>query len=54
MKPFDPESETAVEYVARLEAKIVYLRALLMASRNYVDRDHHGMLAEIDAALACS
>jgi hypothetical protein len=31
--------------------EIERLRDLLKQTRNYVDRDHYGMLAEIDAAL---
>ena len=31
--------------------EIERLRDLLRQTRNYVDRDHYGMLAEIDAAL---
>lgn len=31
--------------------EIELLRGLLRQTRNYVDRDHYGMLAEIDAAL---
>jgi hypothetical protein len=33
-------------------AEIDRLRALLQQTRNYIDKDHYGMLAEIDAALA--
>jgi len=31
--------------------EIETLRGLLKQTRNYVDKDHYGMLAEIDAAL---
>lgn len=37
--------------VQELREEIDRLRNLLKQTRNYVDRDHYGMLAEIDAAL---
>ena len=46
------KQDDPTDAIARLEAEIMSLRALLMVTRNYVDRDHYGMLAEIDTALS--
>jgi hypothetical protein len=35
-----------------LQDEIETLRALLQQTRNYIDKDHYGMLAEVDAALS--
>jgi hypothetical protein len=41
-----------VETTGWLVREVLKLRALLRQTRNYVDKDHYGMVAEIDAALS--
>jgi len=54
MAKIDDEARLALWCYAKPDeaaAEIERLRTLLKQASNYVDKDHHGMLAEIDAAL---
>jgi hypothetical protein len=47
----DAETGLATSRFQALWNEIESLQDLLRQTRNYVDKDHYGMLAEIDAAL---